>query len=524
MQTVLDNAQVGSSTVEKALQVSSTRTQRILARLRKHNVKVASSGTEELMLFPTYSRRTRYGEIEVDVKGLLSSPGLPGWRNKMIMMSARKIMGIQREQPAQEARARSLDSDDSADDTLKPPVRRRSDDATLSLRLTPFMLQPVSNRTLRVTLYSSKGTISSQEVVTTSSGHFSSRIGTWTMPSAISVEVDKDLSLSEPVVVEETKGVSVISDIDDTIKHSAIYLGAKEVFRNTFLRNLSELRVKGVSEWYSALKDLNVSIHYVSNAPWQLYPVLKEFLFIAGLPAGSIHLKHYSGVLQGIFEPTAGRKRLSIIKVVEDFPERKFVLVGDSGEMDLEVYTDIALLHPHQVIGIYIRDVTTEQERRFFDGHEQQLPPSTNSSYPNSANSSTISLNTPPPLPPRPRHKSHSTEDLIALSSEDESIDGHSNMRKSYTDTLSYSPAPPIIPSKPENLQSYSLETKLTSRRSLPLLTARNFTEVNKRTEMWRLRMEKAKSSLEGLKIPITTWRTGDEVEADCIELIREYL
>ena len=42
---------------------------------------------------------------------------------------------------------------------------------------------------------------------------------------------------------------------------------------------------------------------------------------------------------------------------MNDFPERKFILVGDSGEADLEVYTDIVLEHPGRLLGVFIRDV-----------------------------------------------------------------------------------------------------------------------------------------------------------------------
>ena len=74
----------------------------------------------------------------------------------------------------------------------------------------------------------------------------------------------------EDVLITEDKGVSMISDIDDTIKHSAIGSGAREIFKNTFIRELSDLTIKGVMEWYSKMAALGVQLHYVSNSPWQL--------------------------------------------------------------------------------------------------------------------------------------------------------------------------------------------------------------------------------------------------------------
>jgi phosphatidate phosphatase APP1 len=130
---------------------------------------------------------------------------------------------------------------------------------------------------------------------------------------------------------------------------------------------LKDLTIDGVKEWYNTMYDMGVGIHYVSNSPWQLFPVLVSFFQVAGLPPGSYHLKQYSGMLQGIFEPVAERKKGTLEKIMKDFPERKFVLIGDSGEADLEVYTDVVLANPGKVLAIFIRDVTTPENHGFFD-------------------------------------------------------------------------------------------------------------------------------------------------------------
>jgi phosphatidate phosphatase APP1 len=56
--------------------------------------------------------------------------------------------------------------------------------------------------------------------------------------------------------------------------------------------------------------------------------------------------------------PTRKRaKRRTIDRIMDDFPGRRFVLVGDSGERDPEVYAAIARHRPEQVAGIIIREV-----------------------------------------------------------------------------------------------------------------------------------------------------------------------
>ncbi len=72
-------------------------------------------------------------------------------------------------------------------------------------------------------------------------------------------------------------------------------------------------------------------------------------------------------MLQGIFEPVAERKKGTLDRIMRDFPERKFILVGDSGEADLEVYTDLALASPGRILAVFIRDVTTPEQVGCFD-------------------------------------------------------------------------------------------------------------------------------------------------------------
>ncbi|ORY68455.1 uncharacterized protein BCR38DRAFT_455433 [Pseudomassariella vexata] len=221
--------------------------------------------------------------------------------------------------------------------------------ANLMARLGPFLTTPLVERSVTFFFYNDTQS-QSRTIETNDSGHFIMRAALDFVPTHVRVLANEDLSVTEPVQIIEPKGVSLISDIDDTIKHSNISLGAKEIFRNTFIRDLSDLTVDGVQE-----------------CPWQLFPVIASYFKLAGLPPGSIHLKKYSGMLQGIFEPVAERKKGTLEKIMMDFPDRKFLLVGDSGEADLEVYTEIAVSNPGRIIAIFIRDVTTPEQTGYFD-------------------------------------------------------------------------------------------------------------------------------------------------------------
>lgn len=156
------------------------------------------------------------------------------------------------------------------------------------------------------------------------------------------------------------EGVSVVSDIDDTIKETNV-LNFKEMLRNTFLRPFRA--VEGMPELYQAWEKAGARFHYVSGGPWQLWPVLEQFFDKVEFPRGSAHLRIMRlapGNVTDLFKSPELHKLTAIRKLLEDFPKRTFVLVGDSGERDPEVYAKILEDFPAQIRVVYIRDVTGE--------------------------------------------------------------------------------------------------------------------------------------------------------------------
>lgn len=278
-------------------------------------------------------------------------------------------------------RIAASNSAQSNDDPKITPVQKRSSwpmpgdmtesqlsvaNAHLMARLRPFISNPIANTPISAFFFNEEQS-RQRTIFTNSSGHFALRAALDFVPTHVRILASDKLSATEKVIVTDPIGVSVISDIDDTIKHTAITSGARESFRNAFIRDLGDLTIEGVKEWYNRLAKLGVYFHYVSNTPWQLYPTVAKFFLTAGLPAGSVHLKLYSGMLQGIFEPVAERKKSTMDRLARDFPDRKFILIGDSGEADLEVYTDFVIENPGRVLGVFIRDVTTPINQGFFD-------------------------------------------------------------------------------------------------------------------------------------------------------------
>lgn len=350
--------------------------------------------------------------------------------------------------------------------------------AHMMVRLKPFLSTPLVSTNLTIFFYNESSSIS-RTVTTNEAGHFSMRAALDFVPTNVRVLASDKLSATEEVHISEPTGISMISDIDDTIKHSGIGNGAREIFRNAFIRDLGDLTIDGVKEWYSTLADLGVKFHYVSNSPWQLYPVLVSYFAQAGLPKGSFHLKQYTGMLQGIFEPVAERKKGTLERILSDFPERRFILAGDSGEADLELYTDVVLANPGRILGVFIRDVTTSKPPAFFDSSMKSMR-SRGSQSPLRGRSRDDSAlpprkqmdEKPPALPPRQASQSagiHSSESNgptmgTLIDFDDEPTPGihHSMTDPAVSEaerklsTTSIKSLPPSRPSKPKALSSAS--------------------------------------------------------------------
>jgi len=129
---------------------------------------------------------------------------------------------------------------------------------------------------------------------------------------------------------------------------------------NTFAREF--VAVPGMAAWMQrcAAAGPTASFHYVSGGPHQLYPALAEFLQAQAFPPGTVHLRSVD-LAHEAFAAGAGtrvHKLAAISRLLSDFPRRRFVLVGDSGEQDPEIYGELARAHRGRIAAIFIREVT----------------------------------------------------------------------------------------------------------------------------------------------------------------------
>ncbi|MGB6152298.1 MAG: phosphatase domain-containing protein [Pricia sp.] len=156
----------------------------------------------------------------------------------------------------------------------------------------------------------------------------------------------------------------VISDIDDTILHTGVVSSLKwKVIFNTFFKKAGQrIPLEGAAQFYGQLhrgksgKAAN-PIFYVSHSPWNLYRYLEMFLTTNTFPKGPILLRNFPrwGGLGAKDEKP--QKQKEILNILKTYPDLKFILIGDSGEYDADIYKEIAERHPDNILAIYLRSV-----------------------------------------------------------------------------------------------------------------------------------------------------------------------
>ena len=162
----------------------------------------------------------------------------------------------------------------------------------------------------------------------------------------------------------------VISDIDDTVMFTGVADRIRMFWRLFAQDARSRVAFPGVSPFYRALFDGQTDdernpILYVSRGPWGIYEMLDEFFDVHDIPVGPILFLREWGVRPTSPFPRKSEehKRETIRRMLELYDGLPFVLIGDSGQHDPEIYAELVDEHPRRVEAVYIRDVSDSESR-----------------------------------------------------------------------------------------------------------------------------------------------------------------
>jgi|SRR5690554_1769706 len=184
----------------------------------------------------------------------------------------------------------------------------------------------------------------------------------------------------EMLIPPSSSKFGIISDIDDTILHTGVTSFLKwRVLKNSLFKNAYDrISLEASPQLYQSLHQ-GVSgreqnpFFYLSNSPWNLYEYLRLFLMVNGFPKGPILLRHFRTPFDRSARPEKPHKQREILNLLQTYPHLKFVLIGDSGEHDPAIYTEIAERFPDRILAIYLRSVKHRRRMRRVQGLIEQF-------------------------------------------------------------------------------------------------------------------------------------------------------
>ena len=161
----------------------------------------------------------------------------------------------------------------------------------------------------------------------------------------------------------------VISDVDDTVLRTGLTEGMVAVKQTLLLNAQTRRSIPGMAVLYRAI---SVGVRnrpapmflYLSTGPWNLYEMLTDFLKLRGFPKGVLLLTDWGPQERYVMRSGKEHKRLTLARTFASYPASQFVLIGDSGQNDPNVYVEVARQSPDRVKAIIIVDVGSHMADR----------------------------------------------------------------------------------------------------------------------------------------------------------------
>jgi len=161
-------------------------------------------------------------------------------------------------------------------------------------------------------------------------------------------------------VVDPEVRYGIVSDIDDTVVVTRLPRPLVAAWNVLVRHENAREPVPGMADLYHRLLDPDprAPVVYLSTGAWNAAPAIGRFLRRHGYPAGPLLLTDWGPTNTGWFRSGREHKRAQLRRLVHDLPDVRWVLVGDDGQRDPEIYAEAALQFPEHVRGIVVRQLT----------------------------------------------------------------------------------------------------------------------------------------------------------------------
>ena len=166
-------------------------------------------------------------------------------------------------------------------------------------------------------------------------------------------------------VLSRSARVGLISDIDDTVMVTSVPRFFLAVWNSLARHESARAPVPGMAALYRTLAEQyspgSLPMFYLSTGAWNIAPAMIRFIKYHGLPSGSLLMTDFGPTNTGIFRSGPVHKHRTLARLTADFPDIRWILVGDDGQHDPVIYDEYAKTHPDRVEGILIRQLSPTQ-------------------------------------------------------------------------------------------------------------------------------------------------------------------
>ena len=155
----------------------------------------------------------------------------------------------------------------------------------------------------------------------------------------------------------------IVSDVDDTVMVTALPRPFLAAWNTFVLNEHARLPVPGMSVLLErvAAEHPGTPVIYLSTGAWNVTPTLVRFLRRHLFPEGSMLLTDWGPTHDRWFRSGKAHKRDNLERLAREFPLISWLLIGDDGQHDDEIYTRFASEHPTNVSAVAIRTLTSAE-------------------------------------------------------------------------------------------------------------------------------------------------------------------
>ncbi len=155
----------------------------------------------------------------------------------------------------------------------------------------------------------------------------------------------------------------VVSDVDDTVMVTALPRPLLAAWNTFVLDEHARMAVPGMAVLYERLVNSRpgTPVFYLSTGAWNVAPTLTRFLSRHLYPAGPLLLTNWGPTADRWFRSGREHKKATLVRLAQEFPDVRWLLVGDDGQHDEEIYAEFASAHPDHVAAVAIRHLSPTQ-------------------------------------------------------------------------------------------------------------------------------------------------------------------